>query len=191
MADLALTDRIDRLESYAAIQQLPLRFAFASDGRDLDTLVGLYVSDVKVGPPVNGTGREALREWFKVGLAAWYRSLHLVGAHAIEVQDPDHATGIVQCRVEQERGDSWLTMVFNYRDEYERRDGQWFFRRRRPQPAWCYDHSQRPHEGFRFFPQSVPTSLPQGYPHFGEFWKQASEAEIAAVTGHPVDSDGR
>ena len=41
-----LAARIDRLESLAEIQQLPIRYALAVDGRDLDAWVNLFVVDV-------------------------------------------------------------------------------------------------------------------------------------------------
>ena len=45
----SLEERIDRLESLAAIRQLPYRYALGVDPRDMDLLVDLFVSDVRVG----------------------------------------------------------------------------------------------------------------------------------------------
>jgi len=51
--------RLDRVESTFAIQQLPIRYALAVDGRDVDSWVNLFVADVNCGS--YGTGRDALR----------------------------------------------------------------------------------------------------------------------------------
>jgi 3-phenylpropionate/cinnamic acid dioxygenase small subunit len=57
---VTLEDRIDRIESHQAIQQLPIRYAMAVDGRDVDAWVNLFTPDVQVGR--DSFGRDALRE---------------------------------------------------------------------------------------------------------------------------------
>jgi len=52
-------ERLDRLESLAEIQQLPVRYALALDSRDMDMLVSLFTPDVRVGREERG--RDALR----------------------------------------------------------------------------------------------------------------------------------
>ncbi|HUV10386.1 MAG TPA: nuclear transport factor 2 family protein, partial [Acidimicrobiia bacterium] len=54
--------RIDRLLAYEEIRQLVARYAVATDARDLDSLVALFVGDVRVG--ADAQGRDALREFF-------------------------------------------------------------------------------------------------------------------------------
>ena len=54
----SLDERIDRLESLASIQQLPIRYALAVDGRDLDAWVGLFIADVDCGR--RGSGRSPM-----------------------------------------------------------------------------------------------------------------------------------
>ncbi|OAN36875.1 hypothetical protein [Mycolicibacterium iranicum] len=60
----ALTDRLSRVEAALGLSLLPSRYAMALDARDVDTLVGLFVDDVKAGP--EGRGRDALRRWYDV-----------------------------------------------------------------------------------------------------------------------------
>ena len=43
--------RLARVEAYQAIQQLPIRYALAVDGRDIDAWVGLFVPDVDMDRP--------------------------------------------------------------------------------------------------------------------------------------------
>jgi ketosteroid isomerase-like protein len=187
--DAEFRDRLDRVESQLAIQQLAARYAWCLDGRDIDSIVGLYVDDVKVGRPVPGVGHEALRAWFNQSVHYWYRSLHHIGGHVIEFSDPDHATGVMQCRIEQEIGSRWVTTVVLYHDIYERRQNEWRFVHRHGQPIWCYEYGNDPvTTGFRELPGGMPIRLPQEYPKFASFWDQFSPADIALVTHTPVHS---
>ena len=45
----SLEERIDRLESLAAIRQLPYRYTLGVASRYMDLLVDLFVPDVRVG----------------------------------------------------------------------------------------------------------------------------------------------
>jgi ketosteroid isomerase-like protein len=119
---------LERLVGRDAIRQLAYRYAWAVDSRDLDTLVGLFVPDVRVGRDANG--REALRESFDDSLRAIGVSILFVGNHIIDFQDADHATGIVYCRGLIQDGARVVEQAIQYRDRYERREGEWLFVRR-------------------------------------------------------------
>jgi len=120
---------LDRLASTEAIRQLVARYALATDSRDLDTLVGLFVDDVQVG--ADERGRVALRAFFDRSLRDVGVTILHVGNHVIDFDDPDHAHGVVYCRGEIQVGDRWVVQAIQYRDTYERRDGAWGFVRRR------------------------------------------------------------
>ena len=75
-----LLRRIDRIESQLAIQQLPIRYALAIDGRDLDAWVGLFVADVNCGR--RGRGRAVLRAVIEPQVRTFYRSIHQICGHA-------------------------------------------------------------------------------------------------------------
>jgi ketosteroid isomerase-like protein len=183
--------RLERLEAYAAIQQLVAKYAVSLDGRDIANIVDLYIPDVKVGPPARGIGHDALREWFYRVVNYWYRSLHHIGGHVITFDDADHARGIVQCRVEQEIGDRFVTTAVLYDDRYERRDGRWLFTHRHGQPLWSYEYGNDPiATGFDQLPGGMPIRLPKEFPKFAEFWSHYSEEQIAAVTSKPVRASG-
>jgi ketosteroid isomerase-like protein len=117
-----------RLEAYETIRQLAARYAVAVDRRDLDTLVTLFVPDVRVGRL--GTGRDALRASFDESLRAIGVSVLHVGTHVIDLVDADHATGTVYCKGEIQDGDRWIHQAIVYDDEYRRVDGTWCFVRR-------------------------------------------------------------
>jgi ketosteroid isomerase-like protein len=122
-------ERLDRLETIEAIRQLVARYALATDSRDLDELVTLFVDDVQVG--ADRSGREALREFFDRSLRDVGVTILFVGNHVIDFDDADHARGVVYCRGEIQVQDRWVIQAIQYRDTYERRDGTWYFVRRR------------------------------------------------------------
>jgi len=120
---------LDRLASTEAIRQLVARYALATDSRDLDMLVGLFVDDVLVG--ADERGRVALRAFFDRSLRDVGVTILYVGNHVIDFDDPDHAHGVVYCRGEIQVDDRWIVQAIQYRDTYVRRDGAWYFVRRR------------------------------------------------------------
>ena len=115
-----IEERLDRMESLAAIQQLPVRYALALDSRDMDTLVGLFVPDVRVGR--DQSGREALKAWFTPTMQVMRTSIHLVANHIVDFDDADHARGVVYCHDELEWPDrgEWEQGKLQYWDTYER-----------------------------------------------------------------------
>jgi ketosteroid isomerase-like protein len=122
-------DAVERLVAHEEIRQLAARYALATDSRDLDALVALFVEDVQVGR--DRAGRAALREAFDASLRGIGISILNVGTHGIDGVDVDHATGAVYCKGEIQDGDRWIHQAILYRDTYERRDGRWYFVRRR------------------------------------------------------------
>ena len=128
--------------AHEQIRQLASRYAVALDARDIDTLVSLFVDDVRVGR--NQVGRDALRVSFNEQLRDLGVTILLVGNHVIDVVDDDHANGIVSCRGEIEMGEQWVVQAIQYHDSYERRHGEWLFVRRRHLLFYGADMLQRP-----------------------------------------------
>ena len=122
-------DDVERLLAYEEIRQLAARYALATDARDLDALVDLFVDDVQVGR--DRSGRAALREAFDASLRGIGISILNVGTHVIDLVDADRAAGHVYCKGEIQDGERWIHQAILYRDTYERRDGRWYFVRRR------------------------------------------------------------
>lgn len=128
MDDSAARDARKAL-AYEEIRQLAARYALAVDSRDLDTLVGLFVDDVRVTR--EESGREALRASFEAQLKPLGVTILNIGTHVIDFADDDHATGHVYCKGEIQEGPRWIHQAILYRDKYERRDGRWYFVGRR------------------------------------------------------------
>lgn len=183
-----LTDRIDRIESKLAIQQLPIRYAMAIDGRDIEQWVRLFVPDVDCGR--YGKGRDTLKSFITPALSQFYRSVHMICGHRIDFIDADHANGAVYCRAEHEDGSSWVVMAICYFDTYERRDGEWFFVRRKEKHWYAADQLARPSgPDFSDWPgHPIPQpTLPGDFPTWRGFWAEQDAATVARRSLFPVD----
>ena len=179
-----LSARIDRLESTEAVRQLAHRYALAIDTRNLDDLVELFVDDVQVGRDT--FGRAALRAWFLDALARIGPSIHFVGNHVIDFEDADHATGIVYCRDEVERRVDWGNGYIQYWDRYERRDGCWYFVRRKFHRWFMVDALTRPRAGAGVDEDGLITGrLPDAWPSWARFWE-----EVEARKPHSAPENG-
>lgn len=183
--DSAVAARLDRIESAQAISQLPSRYAMALDSRDIGALVALFVEDVEAGG--EGCGREALKHWFDGVLRRFYRSIHLICGQQFDFVDPDHATGSIYCRAEHEDGDGWFVITMRYEDVYERRDGQWYFVRRREYPWYSVDVTERPGPDFMRWPTDVPlrAAMPQRMPTWRSFWNDGDPALPGQLSAQP------
>ena len=169
LADRQLAGRIERIEAYLAIQQLAIRYAMAVDARDLDAWVGSFRPDVDMGR--HGTGREALRRYLDPMVRRFYRSVHQICGHRIELTAKDTATGAVYCRAEHEVGQEWIVMAICYFDEYARVDGEWFFSRRRERHSYAADVTRTPQSaGFAGWAGSSQPKLPAEFASWAPFW---------------------
>jgi hypothetical protein len=183
--DQGLAERLDRIESSLALQQLPIRYALAVDGRDIDAWIGLFTKDVDCGR--YGTGREALRTTIEPPLTGVYRTMHQICGHEFHFLDADHAAGHVYCRAEHEIGDEWMVMGICYFDDYVRQDGEWFFRRRKERHWYAVDLRDGPPQApFGPWRDHAPPSLPASFPTWAKFWEKVPEAEVATITKDPL-----
>jgi ketosteroid isomerase-like protein len=161
----------ERLLAYEEIRQLVARYAVATDARDLDALVALFVDDVRVGRDLRG--RAALKAYFDRSLRDVGVTILHVGTHLIEFDDDDHAHGIVYCRGEIQVGDRWVVQAIQYRDTYERRDGHWYFVRRKHLLWYGRDVGTSP---LGLPPANWPEhhsgwgELPEAWPTWSAFW---------------------
>ena len=178
-------ERLARLEALEAVRQLPSRYAMAIDARDLDGLVGIFVPDVDAGRW--GAGRDALRAFFDHRLRDFYRTIHQICGQTAELTDADTARGRTYCRAEHEDRGRWVVMAICYDDTFARRDGTWYFERRRERHWYATDVLSRPGDpGFDDWPgnQRKSASLPHAWPSWAEFWKRGEPGRIEDLTTH-------
>jgi hypothetical protein len=169
----AVEERLDRMESLAAIQQLPHRYALAVDSRDLDALVSLFVPDVRVGKDRRGRG--ALKAWFDEILRGMRVTVHFVGNHVVDFDDADRARGVVYCHDELERPSTgeWQRGKLQYWDDYARVEGEWCFARRRFLRWYLVDARDRPSHGAGVNTGLDPLPaqlLPDAFATWAPFW---------------------
>jgi ketosteroid isomerase-like protein len=125
MAELA---PLERVVAHDEIRQLVARYAVQMDARDFDAVAALFVEDVRVGR--DQQGRAALGAFFADAVRDIPVTILNVGTHLIELDDTDHARGVVYCRAELQIDGRWIVQAIQYRDVYERRGGVWCFARR-------------------------------------------------------------
>lgn len=176
-----LEERIDRLESLAAIQQLPHRYGVAIDSRNMDLMVELFVPDVRVGR--DEVGREALKRWFTKTMSQAKASCHFIGNHVVDFDDADHARGIVYCHDELDHPQEgeWIQGQLQYWDTYLRVDGEWYFQRRKFHRLYITDWLDRPSHGAitQLEGSSLSThQLPEAYPSWQEFWDRVAREGV-------------
>ena len=194
MTDSALLTRIDRLESLDAIRQLPARYALALDMRDMDAMVWLFPSDVRVGKDLSG--RAALRAYMDGALRSPFTGTsHHIGGHIIEFDDPDHARGVVYSKNEHETPvpggpDEWVIMQMMYVDDYVRQDGRWYFARRLPL-YWYAADLNKPPVGYAKmrWPGTEPAegNFHKLFPSWGEFWARDGAPDGPVPEPAPLD----
>ncbi len=183
-----LAARVDRLESLAAIQQLPIRYALAVDGRDIDSWIALFTPDVNCGR--RGSGRAVLKSIIEPAVRTFYRSIHQICGHRVEFDDADHAHGVVYCRAEHEDAGKWVVMAIAYFDTYERRGGEWFFVRRREKHWYAADWESRPTAPFMDWPgRASEPHLPQDFESWQAFWASEGKDSLARLTDQPTGEE--
>lgn len=169
-------DDIGRLVSKDAIRDLALRYAVAVDGKDLDGLAAMFVPDVDNGR--YGPGRAGVRLFYDQSLRRFRSSMHLVSNHLIELDDADHAHGIVYCKACHHvlQPEHWFDEVLAYWDTYECVEAEWLFRRRRVR-SWCRQYVGHPELGNSRVEVTLEAAgprrgarIPEAFDTFEAFW---------------------
>jgi gamma-hexachlorocyclohexane dehydrochlorinase len=131
----ALLQRIDRLESRAALHDLVSDYCHGFDKHDFDRFLAIWWEHCvwEIGPPF-GTfnGHAGINEAVKQILwPAWQQSTHFTTNLRLEFADDDHASGLcdVDCIGTTSDGQA-QTIAATYTDSFERRGGTWKIARR-------------------------------------------------------------
>jgi ketosteroid isomerase-like protein len=166
-------DALERLLARDEIRELAHRYAVATDARDLDALVALFVPDVRVGR--DAEGRDALRADFDRQLRAIGVSILFVGNHVIDFESDDRARGVVYCIAQIQDGPRWIRQAIRYDDAYARREGRWLFVRRKHLLWYGVEEPRNPLDQA---PADWPKShtgrgtLPESLETWRRFWKR-------------------
>jgi len=188
MPEQTLLARIERLESLDEIRQLAAKYSLSLDMRDLDAHVNLFVPDIRVSR--DKVGRAHLKCWLDDTLRLQFTGTsHHIGNHIIEFDDPDHAHGVVYSKNEHETpcadGTSeWVIMQMLYWDNYERRDGSWYFSRRLPCYWYATDINKPPVGDNKMrWPDREPYegAYHDLWPSWREFWNNPPDSDEPEV----------
>ena len=184
MEDGSLAARITRIEDRLEIEQLPVRYAQAVDDRDVDAWVALFVPDIQMGR--HGSGREDLRAFITPQLRWFYRSIHQIVGHRVELHGPNSARGHVYCRAEHEVGDRWIVMAIRYDDQYRKVGGEWLFSQRKEQHWYAADVNERPQSVAFDSWGTTPggPSLPQSAATWADFWAEQDSTDVTSQPAH-------
>jgi hypothetical protein len=109
--------KLARLWARQEIKDLPLRYVFCIDTRDLDGFADLWAErDQPAAFP------DMDRDTFAGGVDRFFRSstasVHLVANHLVTFQDDTHATGQVYCWAQTDRTSAWVGQMVLYQDRY-------------------------------------------------------------------------
>jgi hypothetical protein len=174
--------RLSALEARYEIGQLPIRYALAVDGRDVETWLSLFVPDIDCGR--HGVGREVLRSIITPILNNFYRSMHQICGHRVELLDESHAKGSTYCRAEHEVGDRFVVVSICYEDEYQKVGEEWLFSRRKERHWYASDVLERPQlRSFDGWDAAGRPKLPEAFPTWRSFW---AGVDTSAITDRPV-----
>lgn len=188
----ALLQRLDRLESIEAIRQLAGRYSLSLDMRDLDAHVNLFAPDIRVGR--EKVGRAHLKAWVDDTLRHQFTGTsHHLGQHVIDFIDADNAIGVVYSKNEHEAGAEWVIMQMLYWDDYQRIDGQWFFRRRLPCYWYATDLNKPPIGDMKMrWPgrEPYPGTFHDLFPSWKAFWAHLPDKDVLPEVAEPAPLDG-
>lgn len=132
---LPLEQRLDRLESRAAIAELCVRYNIACDSRDMALLEDCLTPDVHFasrGGQIDADGRAAVMEAYRAIFAVRGPGFHWTHDRIVRFDDadPDSAEGIIFAHAESTPDGQATITGFRYDDRYRRVGGQWRIARR-------------------------------------------------------------
>lgn len=129
-----LAARVEALEAREAIRTLYAEYGRTLDARDFKAFSLLFARDAEYGP---AKGPVAIGEFLEKAIGTNYpdskgKNFHLYFNESIDVQG-DHGTGIskggyVMATADNTKAD--FLLLATYRDEYEKEDGKWKFKKR-------------------------------------------------------------
>jgi uncharacterized protein (TIGR02246 family) len=128
-------ERLTRLEDLAAIHQLFVDYGEHLDAGDFDAYAQLFAEDgeVLLGPMGRAKGRDAIRDLMTAALADRVgTTYHIVSSPRVAL-DGDTATSTVMWSVAAiaDDGLARVTMVGHHVDQLVKREGRWYFQRRK------------------------------------------------------------
>jgi ketosteroid isomerase-like protein len=134
MSELTLEERVDRIESRAAVGELVAGYCEGVDRHDLDRFMGLWHDDAAYlipGGRGDFYGTDGIRQSQEVIGKAWKETYHWTTNHTVRFESADRAIGRSDVFAMCTPHDGGVCYVGGtYDDVYERRAGTWKFSQR-------------------------------------------------------------
>jgi hypothetical protein len=132
---LSLEDRLDRIDSRNAINDLVAGYCEGTDRRDGELFASLWHDDAAYlipGGRGDFYGADGIRKSQEVIAEAWKQTFHWTTNHTVKFSSRDRATGRSDCFAlcQHNDGEKVSLVGCTYFDKYERRDGTWKFAER-------------------------------------------------------------
>jgi gamma-hexachlorocyclohexane dehydrochlorinase len=132
----ALLQRVDELESRAALRDLVSDYCLGFDNHDMDRFMSIWHEDAvwEIGPPFGTfTGTTEIKKAVdEILYPFWRETYHLTTNLRLEFSDGDHAQGMCSCDCMGASKEDIVQVVnAGYIDNFERRDGIWKIARRK------------------------------------------------------------
>lgn len=135
MTDIALLQRLQRLEDLQAIKQLFIDYGHHLDAGDFAAYAGLFARDgtVQLGPVGKAQGREAIQALLEKALRAQVGSTyHLISGPRISLEGDQASSEVMWTVLRRDpHGLPTVMATGRHRDNLVREDGQWRFKSRR------------------------------------------------------------
>ena len=132
-AERSLEARLTEVEDRTAIRELTARYNFATDDRDLKTVVGLFTENGSFGSKdgaMRASGREAILKTLESRFNVLGATNHFAHDHAIWFESGKRARGLLSIHAEVWRKEQPMLTALRYDDVYEKSGGLWYFAER-------------------------------------------------------------
>lgn len=182
MPELSLEERIDRIESRVAIEELCMQYCIACDDRDMALLADCFTPDVRItasNGSMDANGLAAVMDMYEGLFAVRGPGFHWSHDRTIVFDDADHdsATGQILAHAETCPAGRVSIAGIRYADRYRRQGGRWRFAERKLDFVYyvpLQDYIAR-------FPRRDRVLTPGGwaeadFPEGASGWKQWHEA---------------
>ncbi len=129
----SLEDRLTEVEDRLAIRELTARYNFATDDRDLKTVVGLFTENGSFGSKdglMRASGRESILKTLESRFNVLGPTNHFAHDHAIWFESGTRARGRLSIHAEMWRKEQPMLTALRYDDVYEKAGGLWYFSER-------------------------------------------------------------
>ncbi|MGI9616776.1 MAG: nuclear transport factor 2 family protein [Acidimicrobiales bacterium] len=183
-----LEARIAAIEAREHIRELVVRYGMAVDDRDMVTVAAIFTEDAVFrhgDDSIVNHGRQEIVDFYTDRLKAFGATYHYPHSHLIELDDADHASGVVCAHAELGIDGRTYITALRYHDQYRRDDGVWLFAERRLAMLYYMDMAELADGGLsvadrkRYFGTIGAAEIPEKLDTWKQFFAGAEQGAAA------------